>query len=81
MQGSVWIPRSWVCNGKADCPNHEDEDPGTCHSGIFSSPLDYIKTCMDGFLKCPGETLCAVACDGVKECTFEPGYDESESLG
>ena len=43
--------------------------------------VDYNETCLDGYLRCPNESICALQCDGVAECEAEAGFDESDELG
>ena len=75
------IPEEWVCNGREECNEGEDEpkdvvcqnkDPNYNPDGSF---------CIQGYAPCPGEQTCAKYCDGYKECVLFPGYDESERGG
>ena len=75
---STWIPESWICNGKQDCSDASDEDADRC---LQHQRLNYSESCLHGFEKCPGESTCALLCDGVNDCVLAPGYDESEELG
>ena len=75
---STWIPKSWVCDGKQDCSDSSDESVELCSS---HKALNHSESCLDEFEKCPGESTCAVLCDGVNDCVLEPGYDESMEKG
>ena len=75
---TTWIPRSWVCNGKVDCIDESDE---VAHACEIYRPVNFTKLCLGDYLKCPDESTCAVACDGNRECTVIPAYDESPGAG
>ena len=75
---STWIPKSWVCDGKQDCSDSSDESVELCSS---HKALNHSESCLDEFEKCPGESTCAVLCDGVNDCVLQPGYDESVEGG
>ena len=75
---ATWIPRSWVCNGKVDCIDESDE---VAHACEIYRPVNFSNICLGDYLKCPDESTCAVACDGIQECTVIPAYDESPGAG
>ena len=74
----IWIPGSWMCNGKTDCPGGLDEEFNKCAT---HHPVNFSQNCLEGFEKCPSESTCAILCDGINDCVLDSGYDESRDKG
>ncbi|XP_064899919.1 low-density lipoprotein receptor [Columba livia] len=63
------IPNSWVCDGRPECPEGDDETPETCRS-LSCSPSQF---------RCGGLGRCVPGswrCDGHRDC--EDGADETD---
>ncbi|XP_075243689.1 membrane frizzled-related protein-like [Convolutriloba macropyga] len=80
------ITDEWVCNGFSECRDNSDETDEVCKEYNRTAEENNDKEddddiCVDGFLKCPGELTCALACDTLIDCRVVEGYDETVEIG
>ena len=81
-----WWCKEWVCNGFSECRDNSDETDEVCKEYNRTAEENNDKEddddiCVDGFLKCPGEMTCALACDTLIDCRVVEGYDETVEIG
>lgn len=76
--GLICIRKSWMCDGKMDCPDQSDEIPHICHKrpSFNSLQLKHISIglrCPPTWFRCADSMNCVApdrVCDKYKDCRY-----------